>query len=90
MKILLQNSNQFPLKGTHSRFWHIATLQRAGKQYMVFKDRGVPYISGEKMYIEEISPGGQLLFIEDEELANELSTWAREHGFLTIKPVGWY
>lgn len=55
------NTNHFPLKGTNDRFWHMATITKGVREFMVFIDT-----VGQATYIEEITGGGLNKILEDD------------------------
>lgn len=80
MKLI--NTNKFYLKGTNNRFLHLATIEDGPKEYMCFYDKRTS-----SMYIEEIT-GGTLMFIQDEQLAFELTKFLEYNKVIDIsKPT---
>lgn len=80
MKVV--NSNRFYLKGTQSRFLHLATVENGSREFMCFQD-----LLTQNTYIEEIT-GGTLQFIQDDSLAFELAKFLEYSKITTIsKPT---
>jgi hypothetical protein len=65
--IKLLDSNRYEMKGTNGRFVHLATMQDGIREYVCMYD-----LKESKCYIEEIS-GGQLKFIDDDNVAADLA-----------------
>ena len=84
----LTDTNRFYLKNTGDRFLHLATVQHLLREYMCFVDlRPGPGTPGPRIYIEEIT-GGQLEFIGDDALAEELTAFLTYHHVLDYsKPL---
>ena len=71
-QVKLYDSDQYALPNTNNRFIHIATLTKGFKTYLYFID-----IETQKRYIEDFTLG-QLEFIEDNQLAQELENFIHE------------
>lgn len=67
MKLI--DTNRYYLKGTQNRFVHIATVASNLREFISFFDT-----VERKLYIEEMT-GGSLVFIEDESLAHDISSF---------------
>ena len=76
MAFKLLDSNLFPLPNSNGRFVHLASIGDDFKEYIAFVDR-----STGKCYIEDIT-GGNLTFIEDDHLAEDLSDFLNNKSLL--------
>lgn len=70
MKLL--NTNRFYLAGTNKSYIHLATISSGLKEIMCFANTKTS-----KIYIEEIT-GGQLSFIEDDSLVEDVVRFLTE------------
>ncbi len=77
MKIL--NSDRFSLPGTNGRFTHLATVQDGLHEFLCMYD-----LLEHKCYIEEVI-GGQLCFIEDDNVAKDIADFLCEKNITNIK-----
>jgi hypothetical protein len=72
------DKNRYALKGTGSRWFHLASIEDNVHEYMCFVDKQTG-----KVYIEELT-GGHLEFIKDDSLAQALSDFCTLHGILSM------
>jgi hypothetical protein len=77
MKLL--DTNRYYLKGTSNKFLHIATIEYGIREFMCFFE-----VIENKLFIEECT-GGNLQFIDDDDLATELSNFLFHKGTTDLK-----
>ncbi len=75
----ITDSNRYFLPNTNGRFVHLATVQNSIKEYICFFD-----LQDRRCYIEDITTGN-LEFIQDDELAKELSEFLFDNHITDIK-----
>lgn len=79
---ILVDSNVFALPGTSRRYFHLATVHMGLREFICFLDALT-----QQCYVEEIT-GGQLNFIEEEELATDLTRFLEEKGITDLRTTG--
>lgn len=77
---VLKNSDRYSLPGTHGRFLHLATVQRNTQEYFCFQD-----LKTQKTYIEEVTLAGNLEFISDDNLVQDIARFLEYKGITLIK-----
>ncbi len=84
-KFKLVDSNIYPLVGTNERYWHMSTTSAGLRTFLQFFDAET-----NKMYLEELK-GGQLEFIDDDIVFNDLGQFLNELKLLDLqRTIGIY
>lgn len=72
-RFVLSDTNQYPLKGTHNRWWHLATILWGFREFIYVLDSWT-----NNSHVEEIT-GGVMSKVDDDKLWEALCRFLARH-----------